>query len=366
MEHITRAPGKYVQGQGILKKAAKYCSIYGKKPLLIFGTGPQEIRQAVTDSFSGYHYVAVSFSGECCKEEIIHLQKEGNECDYVIGIGGGKVLDTAKAVGEYADFPVIVIPTSASTDAPCSAVSVIYTPEGTFSEYLSLKRNPELVLVDTEVIAAAPVRLLVSGMGDALSTYFEARAAVQSKAQTQAGGESSNTALVLAEYCYRTLLDYGLKAKNDVEQNICSQAVEQVTEAIIYYSGIGFESGGLAAAHAVNNGLSILEAASGSMHGERVAFGTLVQLILEGKPEPEWNQVLQFMHSVGLPTTFSQLGIEEVTENELEAVARASCEMNGSIYHMPMKLTKEIVIEAMKKADKAKFICEQNLRRIHE
>ena len=69
----------------------------------------------------------------------------------MIGVGGGKVIDTAKAVGHEAGTRVAIVPTIASTDAPTSAVSVIYTPEGAFSRYLFVSRNPDLVLVDTQV-----------------------------------------------------------------------------------------------------------------------------------------------------------------------------------------------------------------------
>lgn len=88
----------------------------------------------------------------------------------MVGIGGGKTLDTAKAIGYYQKLPVVVIPTIASTDAPTSALSVIYTEAGEFEEYLIYPKNPDMVVMDTAIIAKAPVRLLVSGMGDALST----------------------------------------------------------------------------------------------------------------------------------------------------------------------------------------------------
>ncbi len=100
----------------------------------------------------------------------------------MVGIGGGKTLDTAKAIGYYQKLPVVVIPTIASTDAPTSALSVIYTEAGEFEEYLIYPKNPDMVVMDTAIIAKAPVRLLVSGMGDALSTWFEAKACYDARA----------------------------------------------------------------------------------------------------------------------------------------------------------------------------------------
>lgn len=97
------------------------------------------------------------------------------------------------------------MPTIASTDAPCSALSVIYSDEGVFEKYLFLPANPNMVLVDTAVVAAAPVRLLVAGMGDALATYFEARACEASGATTVWAAKTTLAAMGLARLCYDTL-----------------------------------------------------------------------------------------------------------------------------------------------------------------
>ena len=180
-------------------------------------------------------------------------------CDLVIGIGGGKTLDTAKAVAFYKKTPVLICPTIASTDAPCSALSVIYTDAGVFEEYLFLPANPNMVLMDTDIIAKSPVRLTVSGMGDALATYFEARACQISGAANCAGGQVTGAAMALAKLCLDTLLDEGLKAKLALEAGACTPAVEKVIEANTLLSGLGFESGGLAGAHAIHNGLTVLE-----------------------------------------------------------------------------------------------------------
>ena len=132
---------------------------------------------------------------------------------------------------------------------------------------------------------------MAAGIGDALATYFEARASYQSHAATIAGGEATETAMALARLCYDTLLTDGFKAMLAVSKKVVTEAVDRVIEANTYLSGVGFESGGLAAAHAVHNGLTTVAETHHFYHGEKVAYGTLVQLILENAPESELETV---------------------------------------------------------------------------
>ena len=181
MSKILISPSKYIQGAGEMKKLGTYAAGYGKKALILISSGGyKRIGPQIEDSFKGvdcqpeFDY----FNGECSKTEIDRLSglMKDKGCDLMIGIGGGKIFDTAKAVAYYNRTPVIICPTIASTDAPCSALSVIYTDSGVFEEYLFLPANPNLVMMDTDIVAKSPVRLTVAGMGDALATYFEARA----------------------------------------------------------------------------------------------------------------------------------------------------------------------------------------------
>lgn len=352
MANIIIAPGKYVQGKSELKNLGNYVSSLGNKPfILVSASGMKRVKEPIEAGFSDSVLTFETFGGECSKNEIDRLIAKMGDCDVIIGVGGGKILDTAKAVGYFSEKPVVIVPTIASTDAPCSALSVLYTDDGVFDRYLFLRSNPNLVLVDTDIIAAAPVRLLVSGMGDALATYFEARAVSRSRGTTCAGGNVTRAALSLAELCYNTLISEGLKAKLAAERHVCTEAVEAVIEANTYLSGIGFESGGLAAAHAIHNGLTVLEDCHSMYHGEKVAFGTLVQLILEDAPVEELAEVADFCMTVGLPVTLEEIGICNPTEEQIMAVAKAACAEGESIYNMPMEITPEKVYAAILSAD---------------
>lgn len=296
MDTIIFSPSKYIQGQNSLSNIGKYAK---KNAFVIADSFVMSItKDIIEESFKKENLISVFelFNGECSKVEIDRLKQilEKNNSEIIIGVGGGKTLDTAKALAYYANLPVLITPTIASTDAPCSALSVLYTENGAFDEYLLLPSNPNIVLMDTEIIAKAPARLLASGMGDALATYFE-----------------SNT----------------------------------------YLSGIGFESGGLAAAHAIHNGLTILEECHEFYHGEKVAFGTLVQLFLENAPIEEIEEVLVFCKTIGLPTSLEELGIKSIEKEKLLEVAKLASAPGETIHNMPFDITPEKVLAAILAAD---------------
>ena len=208
-----------------------------------------------------------------------------------------------------------------------------------------------MVLMDTEIIAKSPVRLTVSGMGDALATYFEARACQASGATTCAGGQVTQAAIALAKLCFDTLMAEGVKAKLALEAGACTPAVEKVIEANTLMSGIGFESGGLAGAHAIHNGFTVLDECHHMYHGEKVAFGTITQLVLENIPAEELEDIIDWCIELGLPVTLKELGITEVTDEKLMAVATAARAENDTLHNMPFEVTPETVCAAIKAAD---------------
>ena len=357
MKKILISPSKYVQDNGALADLGEYVLAFGKKALLVASKDDQGRVQSVLDEAikkNNFDLVYGGFNLECTSEEVERLVSvcKENKCEVVIGLGGGKALDTAKAVSHSEEIPGISIPTIASTDAPCSSLSVVYNEKGEFVEYVFYRSNPDLVLVDTGIIAKAPTRFLVAGMGDALSTYFEARACERSFANNIPGGKSTKLAVAAAKLCYETLLEDSLKAIAASDSNVVTQALENIIEANILLSGLGFESSGLAAAHAVHNGLTVLEETHHYFHGEKVSFGTIVQLVLENAPKSELETVLAYCKSVNLPTCLGDLGVKEITDEKVRAVAELSCAANESIHNMPFKVTADDVFAAIYAADK--------------
>ncbi|MDR1320268.1 MAG: glycerol dehydrogenase [Gracilibacteraceae bacterium] len=347
---------KYVQGYDELRNLREHTAHLGKSLfVLISPRGMRElegsIRQSFAETDSVIHFEC--FGGECTKKEAARLrviaQKHGS--DVVIGVGGGKVMDAARAVAYLEELPVVIVPTVASCDAPTSALIIYYTEDGVFEEKFETKRNPNVVLADTRIIAEAPVRLLVAGMGDALATYFEARTCVENCRTNYGGGQATLASLAIAKLCYETLLADGAAAKLAAENRVVTKALDNIIEANTLLSGIGFECNGSAAAHSMYSGFSTLPTYHDKYHGEWVAFGTIVLLVLENRPRQEIEEVIRFSRSVGLPTTFKDLDIDHCSRADLYQVAQKATAPKEAIHKEPFVVTATDVLSAMYVAD---------------
>lgn len=358
MSRMLLAPSRYVQGAGAVQEIGTHAARMGTKALLTGGKTAlsvcgETIKASLSDSKVDCHQEP--FNGECSNSEINRLVTAAKAvgADLIIAAGGGKVIDTGKAVAYELKIPVIIAPTIAATDAPCSALSVIYTDDGVFERYLVLPNNPDCVLVDTSLVANAPVELLVSGMGDALATFWEADTCARSCKPNVLTGATPPTlsALALARLCYDTLLEHGLQAKLAVERKSVTPAVEAIVEANTLLSGLGFESGGLAGAHAVHNGFTVLEASHSKFHGQKVAFGVLTQMVMEGRPQRDVDEVLTFCESVGLPVCLEQVGVVNPTREDIRKVAEATAAEGETIHSTWFPVTADLVESAIWAAD---------------
>lgn len=350
------SPARYIQGPHVLSSLHRYVSPLGKTCFVILSKGGLRRMASVLDAnrtaAPDLQLIAAALDGECCMAEIDRLTGEARAAGAccIVGIGGGKVLDTAKAVAHFADLPVVVAPTTASSDAPCSALSVVYHPDGSLDTLLSLRRNPDTVLVDSAVIVTASPRLFAAGMGDAMATYFEMRAARATGGSNFIGTQITLAAEAIATRCGQVLFDDGCAAYDAVQVGVLTAAVENVIEANTLLSGLGFESGGVCAAHPINNGLAELPATHGRYHGEKVAFALLAQLVLENAPREELERVMAFHTHVGLPVTLAGLGIEALTPEELHTVA-AIANSDGSIHQLRVPVDEDNIAAAVLAAD---------------
>lgn len=347
-------PGKYIQGEGLIAELPEVIKTFGNRGLILAShTAKEFILNPYAEQYATEGIILEEFHGECSENELNRLSKIviSNKINVLAGVGGGKAIDTAKIVADRAGISVIIVPTIASTDAPCSGCAVIYSEDGVFESVYYQKMNPQVVLVDINIIANAPTRFLIAGMGDALATWFEARSCERTQSLNECGGYSTLAALNIAKLCFDTILDYGEAAKIANDNKIVTPALHHIVEANILLSGIGFESAGLAAAHSIHNGLSALDATHAYYHGEKVAFGVLAGLHLANASPAEMENVYSFCEKIGLPTTLEQIGLNNIDKNDLKKVAIKSCFPQESIHKEAGQITPEKVFYALIAAD---------------
>jgi glycerol dehydrogenase len=321
-------PGKYIQGAKALNELPELIRLLGTKCLILASpTAKNKLLPLYSFVQEMEGLSTEAFRGECCTSEIQRIANivKTQNIDLLVGMGGGKTIDTAKIVADRANIPVIIAPTIASTDAPCSGCAVIYSETGVFESVYYQKMNPQVVLMDMDIMSMAPPRFLVSGMGDALATWFEARSCDRTQSPNECGGYASLSAMTLARLCYDTLLKYGSEAKADSEQQRITPALNHIVEANTLLSGIGFESAGLAAAHSIHNGLTALPETHAFYHGEKVAFGVLTGLHLTNADPEEMKTVYSFCQRIGLPTTLADIGIKDIDPARLMDAAIRAC-----------------------------------------
>lgn len=325
MEKVFASPSRYVQGKDVLKTGLSHVLALGDRLLLlcdpiVYDLVGKELEENLVKAGAFVHREI--FHGEATNDEVRRVAEVVKEhhLNVVIGLGGGKSIDTAKAIADDSNCPVAILPTIASTDAPTSALSVIYSAEGVFERYRFYKKNPDLVLVDTKVIANAPVRLLISGIADALATLAFAAAT--------ACRPFSNKVLS--------------------QTRAMASALEAVVEANTLLSGIGFESAGLAAAHAIHNGFTAIHGDIHTLtHGEKVAYGTLTQLLLENRPKEELDKYITFYKALGLPTTLKEVKLDSVPYEDLLKIGALATQEGETIHQMAVDYTAEDVANAL-------------------
>ena len=351
------APRKYVQGRGVLAEIGSFIQAIAARPLVLWDSTVKGIvGQTVLASLAeaGLEIIDVDFAGDSTKAEAARVARIARDqgADVSIGIGGGKTLDTAKAAAAEADIKMVTVPTIASNDSPTSSYTVWYDEEGNCMGFESWGRNPDLVLVDTQVIANGPVAAFVAGMGDALGTWVEAEACFKTRAGNLAGGKATMAAMAIARLCYDLLMEHGVEARRAVEHNAVTPAVEKIVEANVLLSGLGFESGGVATAHMIANCLPSFPECHHLMHGHEVGFGVISQLCLDDDFDTEeMLDIVDFEIAVGLPVTFADLGLKGVTRERLQPIADI-CGGEGSLCaNHPFEVTPADVLDALIAAD---------------
>ncbi|WP_439105779.1 glycerol dehydrogenase [Congregibacter sp.] len=359
MPRVFGSPRRYVQAPGVIAQTGNYLRKLGfaSCAVLLSARSQQAEGAVLLQSLAkvGIPATILTFGGECSFEEIeFHadvLRAQREPPATVIALGGGKVVDAGKCIADRLGVPAVVVPSLASNDAPCSAASVIYTPEGVSETFEVFAENPALVLVDTAVVAAAPARYLVAGMGDAMATWYEARACSQNPgAVTTFGASPTLAGAAIAELCAETVYKDGEAALAALAAGTIDDALERIVEANTLLSGIGFECGGLAASHGFAQAYTVVEHVHKRfLHGEMVAMGVLAQLALEGWDD-EARRATVFFARIGLPVHLGQLGLASGDTEHIAAVVDAALAF-PFMGNMPLEVTTEKLHAAILSAD---------------
>lgn len=323
---VFGAPSRYVQGPGALDSLCDLARPFGTRPLVI-GDGPVMgmlgSRLVSLFDVDGFDARFGTLTGEMTRQTIAALADgdAARSSDMVIGVGGGKSLDAAKGVAVLLDLPVFTVPTIASNDSPTSAAIAVYDNHHVMVAVDRMARNPEVVVVDTDLIASAPVRFLRAGIGDAISKKFEAEACLAGTGVTPFGTRPLSTAIAIADCCYRTILAHGEAGVAACEANQPTADLEAVVEATILMSGLGFENGGLSLAHSLTRGLVKARGAKNAIHGDHIAWSLLVHLAAEERDDAMLLELIDFYRRIGLPARLAELGMDEPTDTDIDQIA---------------------------------------------
>ncbi|MEM0344274.1 MAG: glycerol dehydrogenase, partial [Thermoplasmata archaeon] len=348
-------PSLYLQGKGAIYYLGQKALMYGDKAMVVGGAtalsvAGERVRKSLTSN--GIDVVAWNDSvKDCTMSAIDRLVEEGKRArpHFVVGVGGGRAIDTAKCVAWRLKVPSVSVGTQCATNADTSAEIVVYTDDHKYLQTLIMPQNPVLVIEDTEIIAKAPVKYMVWGMGDALSCKFEGEAFAKAREKKKDGPVPTAAALALGEACFRSLMAHGMQAVKDAKNGIHSAAVDEIIEAVKLSSALAFENTGCALAHALHNGLSKYGQIQGE-HGEIVAYTTLVQMVYEKRPMDEIRQVAAWCDAVGLPTKLKAFG--DPSKAALRMAAQHAAEKDMDSKNMPEKMRATDILDAMDRLER--------------
>ncbi|MBP3429060.1 MAG: iron-containing alcohol dehydrogenase [Clostridia bacterium] len=352
---------RFVIGRGIYARFPSLCAQYGRSFAVVGGvTAMEKGMPALLESVSAVPdgpqlLVAMPFGGACTFSAINSLSTalRPMQPDFLVGMGGGKAIDTAKGVADALGIPLVSLPTLVSNCAPITALSVVYREDGPFDQFRFYDAPPALTMVDLDIAANAPVRYFRAGMGDTIAKHLESTFSARGDVLGEAMDHMSAIGVALSSTCYDPILQHGRQALEEVTAHTAGPAMEICARSIIISAGLvslmANDDYNCALAHAVCYGLSLFSHVEEScLHGDLVAYGALVQLMLDGQAERA-GELRDFLVSIGTPVTLEAIGLPL----DLKALDAALEEAvtGPDMAHIPYPITKDMVFEAMQRVE---------------
>ncbi|AZB73633.2 iron-containing alcohol dehydrogenase family protein [Synechococcus elongatus] len=350
---ILLAPAQVLRGWGALREAGTAIARIGQRPLVVGGDRARELVKDSLTAIATEQSLTLAWGSSLpdCSEAVLERLRSAaseHQADCILGVGGGKALDTAKLLGHQLALPVITVPTSAATCAAWTALANVYTDAGAWLYDVGLDRCPELLILDFELIVQAPQRTLAAGIGDAIAKWYEA---------SVSSSHRQETLVVAAVQQARVLRDLLFQKSAAAIAEPGGEQWCEVVEATVLLAGVIGGLGGAqcrtVAAHAVHNGLTHLPACHDWLHGEKVAFGILVQLRLEELQGTNplaataRQQLLSFYADLGLPRQWSDMGLATVSLADLQQAAILACAPESDIHHLPFAVDPDQLLAAI-------------------
>lgn len=345
---VFGAPGRYIQGQGAWRLVGDCAATLGARAVLVIDATIRDMLSGQLEescAAAGVELQILSFAGHLGAATGAELlaQLDGTVAA-VLAAGGGRAIDAGKALAEQLGSGLITLPTVASNDAPTSKNFVLYEDGHRMLEVRHLMRNPDFVIVDTDILCKAPEALFRAGMGDALAKKFEADACFKSGGGTMFLARSTRLAHQIADTCYETLVRHGAGAWAVVGTGNVTEDFDAAVEAMILMAGLGFESGGLSLPHALTRGIPLMPGGGDVLHGVQVAWALIVHFEALGfEPPPE---LVRLYNVVGLPLSLQEMGVAAPSRAQLVAVAEATLAVRH-IKNLPFILDAEALIDAI-------------------
>ncbi len=347
------APAQVVRGVGAIAQSGTAIARLGKRPLIIGGDRTLKAVKPLLNPVlkqQGLQSEQVSYGVDCSEASLEHLRQaiDCHKADLIIGVGGGKALDAAKLVAYQRELPIVTMPTSGATCAAWTALSNVYSDQGGFLYDVALPRCPDLLLLDYDLIQTASRRTLVAGIGDAIAKWYEA---------SVSSGHLEQTLIIGAVQQARVLRDILFQKSIAALEAPGSEVWRDVVDATVLMAGVIGGMGGAqcrtVAAHAIHNGLTHLSETHSILHGEKVAYGILVQLRLEEMVQGNRlattarQQLLKFYEDIGLPQSLADLGLANIRLSDLQRAAEIACNPTSDIHRLPFTVTPTQLLAAM-------------------
>ena len=292
----------------------------------------------------------VHFGGECAYAvtEALAEKETLQSADFLIGVGGGKALDTTKLTSiALGDIPVITVPTIAATCAATSEAIAVYTMEHTFDSVAFMKRPAVHTFIDADILVKAPSCYFWAGMGDTIAKHYETHMATRGRDLSY----NVQVGLSLSKMCAEPIFAHGREALTANEQGERNRLFDELVMAVILTTGIvsGCMPGDFNStiAHAVCYGCAEdPETEENHLHGEMVAYGLLV-LLAADKQDDELARWLPVYRRIGWPTKLSELGL---TTDHIPMIVKKAASVRDVVIS-PYVVTEELLAEAILKVE---------------